>query len=282
MGHFDKITPNPIDDLAKKVSEQISKGQLDSAYSMVKTELHAEFATMPLAEKQETWAALSKKLEENGTLPKLAAAWLSDLSTEFPKGTEVSFTKSQLDSIAKNAKDPFYSGFAAEMSKQFDVASRLDKVDGKIDANEIAAFKDRQTQASSDKFADNVVKNVEKYAATSPSEAYSYLSSVVYDRTKRETPEEEVATWKTIDQKLNAKGLVPKLAMGFLESNFHDQPVTSRQMAGIEKGSSNPLTKELAGFVVREFPKIGTVDYKLDEISAAERKLYTQKISDKH
>jgi hypothetical protein len=281
MGHFDKIPPTPLDDLAKKVGEQVSKGQLDSAYTLVKTELHAEFATMPLAEKQQTWADLSKKLENNGTLPKLAAAWLSDLSTEFPKGTEVSFTKAQLDSIAKNAKDPFYSGFAAEMSKQFDVASRLDKVDGKIDANEIAAFKDRQTQASPEKFSDNVAKNVEKYAATNPTEAYAYLSSVVFDRAKRETPEEEVSTWKAIDGKLNAKGLVPKLAMGFLDANFHDKPVTLSQITSIEKGSVNALTKELTGFIVNEFPKIGTVDYRLDEISVAERKLYTQKISDK-
>jgi hypothetical protein len=236
---------------------------------------------MPLEEKRQTWNAISQKLEENGTLPKLAAAWLADLSHEFPKGVDVSFTKSQLDSIAKNALDPFYSGFAAEMSKQFDVASRLGKDDGKIDADEVAAFKDRQLQASPEKFADNVVKNVEKYSATSPTEAYSYLSSVIFDRAKRETPEEEAATWKNIDEKLNANGLIPKLSMGFLDANFHDKPVTLSQMASIEKGSPNQLTKELTGYIVRDFSKIGTVDYHLDEISVAERKLYTQKLSEK-
>jgi|LakMenEpi03Aug12_release.lakeMendotaPanAssembly.Ray.scaffolds.fasta_scaffold250876_1 hypothetical protein len=281
MGHFDKIHPSQVDDLAQKVTEQVSKGQLDNAYTMMKTELHAEFSTMPLEEKRQTWNAISQKLEENGTLPKLAAAWLADLSHEFPKGVDVSFTKSQLDSIAKNALDPFYSGFAAEMSKQFDVASRLGKDDGKIDADEVAAFKDRQLQASPEKFADNVVKNVEKYSATSPTEAYSYLSSVIFDRAKRETPEEEAATWKNIDEKLNANGLIPKLSMGFLDANFHDKPVTLSQMASIEKGSPNQLTKELTGYIVRDFSKIGTVDYHLDEISVAERKLYTQKLSEK-
>ena len=281
MRQFDKQPAAQVDDLAQKVTEQVSKGQLDSAYAMMKTELHAEFSTMPLEEKRQTWNALSQKLEDNGVLPKLAAAWLADLSHEFPKGTDVSFTKSQLDSIAKNALDPFYSGFASEMSKQFDVASRLGKDDNKIDASEVASFKDRQLQASSEKFAENVVKNVEKYAATSPTEAYTYLSSVIFDRTKRETPEEEAATWKNIDEKLNAKGLIPKLSMGFLDANFHDNPVTQSQMASIEKGSPNLLTKELAGFIVDAFPKIGTVDYRLDEISAAERKLYTQKLSDK-
>lgn len=278
MRHFDKIPQNNVDDLAQKVTEQVSKGQLDNAYTMMKTELHAEFSTMPLEEKRQTWNAISKKLEDNGTLPKLAAAWLADLSHEFPKGVDVQFTKPQLDSIAKNALDPFYAGFAGEVSKQFDIASRLGKDDGKIDASEVAAFKDRQLQASPEKFADNVVKNVEKYAATSPTEAYSYLTSVVFDRAKRETPEEEAATWKNIDDKLNAKGLIPKLSMGFLDANFHDKPVTLSQMQSIEKGSPNLLTKELTGYIVDSFPKIGTVDYRLDEISVDERKLYTWKL----
>src|SRR5882672_4761572 len=123
MGHFDRTPPTQVDDLAQKITEQVSKGQLDGAYAMMKTELHAEFSTMPLEEKRQTWNALSKKLEDNGTLPKLAAAWLSDFSSKSPKGVDVSFTKGQLDSIAKNALDPFYSGFAGAMSKQFDVAS---------------------------------------------------------------------------------------------------------------------------------------------------------------
>ncbi len=281
MGHFDKTPHSQVDDLAQKVTEQVAKGQLDNAYSMMKTELHTQFSTMPLEEKRQTWSAISQKLADNGVLPKLAAAWLADFSHEYPKGTDVSFTKNQLDSIAKTALDPFYAGFAGEVSKQFDVASRLGKDDGRIDASEVAAFKDRQLQSSPEKFADNVVKNVEKCAASSPTEAYSYLSSVVFDRAKRETPEEEAATWKNIDQKLNAADLIPKLSMGFLDANFRDKPVTLSQMISIEKGTPNQLTKELTAYVIDAFPKIGTVDYHLDEISVAERKLYTQKLSDK-
>ncbi len=81
MGHFDKTPPTQVDDLAKKVTEQVSNGHLDGAYAMLKKELQTEFSTMPLEEKRETWNAISKKLEDNGTLPKLAAAWLSDWST---------------------------------------------------------------------------------------------------------------------------------------------------------------------------------------------------------
>lgn len=280
MGHFDKYQPSHTDDLAAKVTEQVSKGNLDAAYATFKKELHDEFSTMPLEEKRETWAAVSKKLEDNGTLPKLAAAWLDDISHELPANSSI--TKSQLDSIAKNALDPFYSGFASEMSKQFDVASRLQNVDGKIDANEIAAFKARQTQSSSESFADYVVKGVEKNASTSPANAYSFLSQMVYDRAKRETPEEEAATWKNIDEKLQAKGLVPKLSMGFLEANFADKSVSLNLMTNIEKSTTNPLTKELSGYIVDQFPKIATVDYQLNEISPAERKLYTYKLGDKH
>lgn len=281
MGHFDKTPPTQVDDLAQKVTEQVSKGHLDGAYAMLKKELNAEFSTMPLEEKRETWNAISKKLEDNGTLPKLAAAWLSDWSTHSVTPAGASFSKGTFDNVSK-ALDPMVSGFAGQISKQFDVASRLGEDDGKIDASEIAAFKARQIQSAPDKFADDLVnKTAEKYA-TSPAEAYKYISSELFNRKKQETPEEEAATWKIVDDKLHAKGLIPKLSMGFLETSWSDKPATLRQMEGISKQANiNPLTREVASYIAEEFPKIGTVDYRLDEISVAERKLYTDKLNKK-
>lgn len=282
MGHFDKTPPPQVDDLAKKVTEQVSNGHLDGAYAMLKKELQTEFSTMPLEEKRETWNALSKKLEENGTLPKLSAAWLSDWSTNMVTPAGSSFAKGTFEKVA-NVLDPMTAGFAGEISKQFDVASRLGTDDGKIDPSEIAAFKARQTQLAPDKFADEIArKTAEKYTTASPADAYKYLSAELYRRTKQETPEEEAATWKLVDAKLHEKGLIPKLSMGFLETSWSDKPATLRQMEGISKQESiNPLTREVAGYIAEAFPKIGTVDYRLDEISVAERKLYTDKLNQK-
>ena len=188
MGHFDKTPPPQVDDLAKKVTEQVSNGHLDGAYAMLKKELQSEFSTMPLDEKRETWNALSKKLEDNGTLPKLAAAWLSDWSTNSVTPAGASFAKGTFDNVAK-VLDPMTAGFAGSISKQFDVASRLGTDDGKIDPSEIAAFKARQTQSSPDKFAEDITrKTAEKYATSTPAEAYKYLSQELYKRTKQETP----------------------------------------------------------------------------------------------
>lgn len=282
MGHFEKSPPVQVDDLAQRVTSEVSKGHIDQAYMMMKSELQSEFSKLPLDEKKQTWNALSKQLEDNGTLPKLAGAWLSDLTSHYPSNVQVAVTKGQLDSIAKREDiNPMQSGMASEMSKQFNVAANLDKADGKIDAEEAASFKARQTMPSSEIFAQKIVEEAKLTASTSPSAAYSFIARSVFQRAKMETPEEEAATWKLIDDKLHANNLIPKLSMGMIDTFYPKQSVTASQMSMIERSSPNPFAKELAGYVVQEFSKIGTFDYNLNEISPAERKLYTDRLNGK-
>ncbi len=191
--------------------------------------------------------------------------------------------------------DPFTAGMAGEVSKQFDVASRLGTVDDKIDASEIAAFKARQTQASPEKFADDLVKTIEKDLAgpamtaaayeknpeNSPNaKAFSDMFSKIAERKKSETPEEEAATWKLVDDKLKANGLTPQLSMGWLDTVFTNKPVSESLLRANMK-STNVMVSEMSGYLVDQFSKIGTVDYNLTEISLKEREIYTDKLHKK-
>lgn len=275
--HFN---PKSGDDLAQKITDKVANNQLDDAYAILKNGVNAQFSTETLAEKQATWAALSKTLEDNKTLPKLAAEWLSEVAPQLADH-DGHISKAALTNIAEHQVNPFYKGMASQMLKEYDTAAKLQDDDGKISLQEVAAFKSRQTQPSNEDFTKYVIADAEN--TKSPAQAYLYLQSRIYNRNKTETKEEREATWQGICEQMNNHHLVPKLAMGFLDvhadqiGNSKDHGVSFQMMNKISNNNVF-LTKELAGFIVKEFPNIATVDYKLDEISPTERKLYKEKI----
>ncbi|MBZ0184765.1 MAG: hypothetical protein K8F91_00835 [Candidatus Obscuribacterales bacterium] len=268
------------DNLAKQVNEKVSQNLLDDAYKTLKSGVNSSFSDKPLSEKQEFWGDVSKSLEESGALTKLSAVFLEDISKAVA-GSDGKIQRSELAGVS-SSKNPMYSGLASQAMKEFDIAASLSSNDGVIDMQEIADYKLRQTMPDTDKYTDLVLKNLTRKLAESPGEAMKYLSQSMAGRARLETPEESQKTWTQLAEKLNAHGLVEPLSMAFLRLNNNQVDMNKNESFSLSEvqrfqQSRNPIMKQFADHIVKDFANIATIDYKLDEISQNEATIYERK-----
>lgn len=281
--------------LAKDVNELVSKNLLDDAYKTLKNGVNTYFQDRPLSEKQEFWNDVSKKLEDSGAMPKLSAAFLEDIATppagkdgkpqtdRTIAGSDGKIQRSELAGVS-GAINPMYRGMATEALKQFDTAAALHNDDGVIDMGEVADFKQRQTMPDRDEYVDSVVKNLERKLNEDPDQAMKYLQQSMTGRARLETPAESQETWTKLAESMKEHGLVDRLSMAFLRS--YDQYIDMDHSGSYSKPelerfqkSLNPVISQFAGNVIENFATIGTVDYRLDEISRHEVEVYEKRVN---
>ena len=161
---------------------------------------------------------ISTKLQDNGTLPKVAAEWMNENGNKIG-GNNQSIEKYELDSIARNAKDPLWRGLAEESSKNFSEAAKLGNTDQSLDERERKFFAERQMLPTRDEHVDTAIKNLEKNLGNNDKYAFSRFHSEISQRFPRENAAERVDTWNALQDKLNGldgrlRQLLPKFIQG--------------------------------------------------------------------
>lgn len=281
--------------LAEDVNDKVSMNLLDDAYKTLKDGVNSYFQDRPLSEKQEFWNDVSRRLENSGAMPRLSAAFLEDIATppvgrdgkpqtdRTIAGTDGKIQRSELAGVS-GAINPMYKGMATEALKQFDTAAALHNDDGVIDMGEVVDFKQRQTMPDRDQYVDTVIQNLERKLNENPDQAMKYLQQSMSGRARLETPAESQETWKQLAESMKEHGLVDRLSMAFLRSYDqyidmdHNGSYSKPEVERFQK-SLNPVINQFAGHIVDNFATIGTVDYKLDEISKHEVQVYENRVN---
>jgi hypothetical protein len=281
-----QTNPASPEELASQVSEKVSQQLLDEAYSLLKSGVQADFANKNATERNASWAVISGKLNENGSLSKLSAEFLKDISADVDTNKDGKVQLNELSGVAQNARNPFYKGMAQEAVKSFDIAASLHQDDKAIDRFELSSFAKRQYMPAREQFVDSVIAGtMAKLVNDTPSKAYEFLWNSVSARSGMETPTERLETWGKIAEQLAARDLTPKLSMAFLTHTNQYLDVDkngSISKAEISKftQSRSPIMREFAQYVTREFDNIASVDYDYNQISQREKAVYESKMND--
>lgn len=115
--------PLTADKIAQDVKDRIDHKDLAGAYKALTEESQELFKSNP-DKKDDVWLVLQQKLEDNGTLPKVAAEWMKENGNKIG-GNNQSIEKSELQGIANKAQDPIWKGLAAESVKNFDETMKV-------------------------------------------------------------------------------------------------------------------------------------------------------------
>jgi Ca2+-binding EF-hand superfamily protein len=281
-----QTNPASPEELASQVSEKVSQHLLDEAYSLLKTGVQADFANKNATERNASWAVISGKLNENGSLSKLSAEFLKDISTDVDRNNDGKVQLNELSGVAQNARNPFYKGMAQEAVKSFDIAASLHQDDKAIDKFELSSFAKRQYMPAREQFVDSVIAGtMAKLVNDTPSKAYEFLWNSVSARSGMETPTERLETWGKIAEQLAARDLTPKLSMAFLTHT--NQYLDGDKNGSISKAeiskftqSRSPIMREFTQYLTKEFDNIASVDYDYNQISQREKAVYESKMND--
>lgn len=285
-GEIQQFTnPGTPEELASQVSEKVSQHLLDEAYSLLKSGVQADFRDKNATERDASWKVISETLSKDGSLNKLSAAFLKDISVDADRNKDGKLQRDELSPMAQNARDPFYKGLAQEALKGFDVAASLHRDDKGIDKFELSSYAKRQFMPPREDFVNSLFTGLTaKLNDGTPKDAYEYLHHAISVRAGMETLSERLETWGKVAEQLTARGLVPKLSMAFLTQHnefFDGDKNGSISKDEIAKGtqSRSPIMREFTEFLTKEFPNIASVDYNYDEISSREKAVYERKMN---
>lgn len=272
----------PDEKLASAVSEKVSQHLLDEAYTLLKTGVEASFATKNAEEKDAAWKTISEKLQKDGSLTKLSAPFLKDVTPLIDANHDNKIQKSELSPVANNAKNPFYKGMAKEMLGNFDLVASLHTEDGAIDKLELSAYSKRQFMPPRADFVDSLIKNIESKVNENPAEAVKVLQDSLSVRANMENRGERIETWTQVADQLKSHNLIGRMSMAFLTHNKEHFDTNKNNQFGRDEvkkyeASPSPVMREFAKYIGTEFDKISTVDYNSNEISKTEQAIYEQK-----
>lgn len=249
---------------------------------LLKNDLGKNTRNLPADDKEAYWSAIATELEsrEKGSLSKLSAFWLQHFSDENGGPARLKISRSLLSSVARNAWDPLNRGMADAVLKDFSVASSLRASDDIVDGEEIKAYAKRQYQPTREVFSERLIHDVEVKMVEDPQAAMKMLVDRLNIRAQTETPEERVSTAGRIAEALSERNLVDKLSMAWLshfsqyidvdkKDGVYTQPEIERF-----SNSYNPIYKQFAKNILKDFRTIASVDFPEDTINSREIGIY--------
>lgn len=265
--------PLTTDKIAQDVKDRIDHKDLAGAFKALQDETQELFKNNP--DKAKDWADLSSKLQENGSLPKVAAEWMKENGNKIG-GNNQSIEKSELESIARNAKDPLWKGLAQESVKNFDETMKVgngnqsDSERKSIDERERKYYADRTMMSSPEDHAkeavDNLVKNLDK----KDSNAFFRFYGEVTKRFPLETNEERQYSWNCVQDELTNRGLMSGFVKEFAsiyKNNFdtnHNNIVEASELID-KKNVPNPMTSGVAHWVENNKLSFQPLDFRPKE-----------------
>ncbi len=279
---------NSADKIVNTVTEKVTQGLTDEAYTAMKDGLMRDFSQRNAKECGEEWKNVSDKLTANGTLPKMTAAFLKNEFDAIDQNHDGSISKGELTKVS-NSWHPMYKGMATQALKDFDTAASLGSQDDKIDKRELGQLERRNWAAPREKFVDKLVKDLDKQLndavpnLKSPTAAAQYLYNQIGIRLGVETPAERIETLQAVTDALKKNGMIAPLATSFMAVgggvDANKDGKFSMDEVSKFKNSRSPLMKEFTNYVVDNFYDIPRGPMVRQEFTAWEAEKYADKMN---
>lgn len=271
---FDRQPPT-TEKIAQDVKDKVDQNDLKGAYDVLNKEAHQLLKTTEDPQKRaDMWMLISTKLEDNGTLPKVAAEWMLENGAVIG-GNNGTVEKHELDGIARNAQDMVWKGLAAESSKNFKDASQLGWSDqttfdrNSLDSRELKFYADRVMMPSAEVHADQSIKHLETNLQHGDKNAYLKFLNEVSRRFPLETAEERQKSWSMIAEQLRQKDLMGGFAQEFnkiyadqLDANGNKNGVMELNEVTKMQNVKNPMMASVAKYVAENLYEFQPIDYR--------------------
>ena len=267
--------PPTTDRIAQDVKDKVDQHDLKGAYDVLNKEAHQLLKTTEDPQKrQDMWMLISAKLEDNGTLPKVAAEWMLENGAVIG-GNNGTVEKHELDGIARNAQDMVWKGLATESSKNFKDAAQLGWSDqttadrNSLDARERKFYADRLMMPSAEDHANQSIKHLENNLQRGDKNAYFKFLGEVSQRFPLETAEERQKSWSLIAEQLRQKDLMGGFAQEFnkvyadqLDQNGNKNGVMELNEVTKMQNVKNPMMASVAKYVAENLYEFQPIDYR--------------------
>lgn len=267
--------PLTTEKIAQDVKDKVDHNDLKGAYDVLNKEAHQLFKTTEDQQKREDmWMLISTKLEDNGTLPKVAAEWLLENGAVIG-GNNGTVEKHELDGIARNAKDMVWKGLAEESSKNFKDAAQLgwsdqnDAERNSLDARERKFYADRVMMPGPEEHADQSIKRLENNLARGDKNAFLKFLGDVSQRFPLETADERQKSWGMIAEQLRQKDLMGGFAQEFnkiyadqLDANGNKNGVLELNEVTKMQNVKNPMMASVAKYVAENLYEFQPIDFR--------------------
>lgn len=267
--------PPTTEKIAQHVKDKVDQNDLKGAYDVLNKEAHQLLKTTEDPQKRaDIWMLISTKLEDNGTLPKVAAEWMLENGAVIG-GNNGTIEKHELDGIARNAQDMVWKGLAAESSKNFKDASQLGWSDqstadrNSLDARERKFYADRVMMPSPEDHSDQSIKRLEANLGRGDKHAFLKFLSDVSKRFPLETADERQKSWSMIAEQLRQKDLMGGFAQEF-NKIYADQLDNYGNKNGVlelnevikMQGVKNPMMASVAKYIAENMSEFQPIDYR--------------------
>jgi len=270
--HSEPLTTEKI---AQDVKDRVDHNDLKGAYDVLNKEAHQLLRTTEDPQKREDiWMLISTKLEDNGTLPKVAAEWMFENGAQIG-GNNGSIEKHELDGIARNAQDMVWKGLATESSKNFKDAARLgssDQTDAErnsLDARERKFYADRVMMPSAEDHCNQTIKRLENNLERGDKNAFLKFLGDVSRRFPLETADERQKSWSMIAEQLRQKDLMGGFAQEFnkiyadsLDGNGNKNGILELNEVTKMQNAKNPMMASVAKYIAENLYEFQPIDFR--------------------
>jgi|AGTN01.2.fsa_nt_gi hypothetical protein len=267
--------PLTTEKIAQDVKDRVDHNDLKGAYDVLNLEAHQLLKTTEDPQKrQDIWMLISTKLENNGTLPKVAAEWLLENGAQIG-GNNGNVEKRELDGIANNAQDMVWKGLATESSKNFKDASQLGSSDqndaerNSLDARERKFYADRMMMPTPEEHANQTIKRLENNLERGDKNAFLRFLSEVSQRFPLETAEERQKSWGLVAEQLREKDLMGGFAQEFnkiykdsLDGNGNKNGILELDEVTKMQNAKNPMMASVAKYVAENLYEFHPIDFR--------------------